>query len=138
MAIFKGKHFFWSLFLIKLQPWRNKLQYRYLPKNIVSFLRTAFFKEHVMENQVSDFSYVPELHFWNIIFCSSTLLAAKVRCSLPQWSYGKNILRNMKQSQMILCLILFQAFHWRNLKEQIAERRNFPEISIYQANLYKQ
>ena len=39
---------------------------------------------------------------------------------------------------MILCLILFPAFDWRKLKEQIAERRNFPEISINQANLYKQ
>ena len=49
----------------------------------------------------------------------------------------KKILQN-KQSQMILCLILFPAFDWRKLKEEIAERRNFPEISIYQANLYKQ
>ena len=43
----------------------------------------------------------------------------------------------MNQSQMILCLILFPAFDWRKLKEQIAERRNLLEISIYQPDLYK-
>ena len=75
MAIFKGKHFFWSLFLIKLQPWRKKLQYRYLPKNIASFLRTAFFKEHVWwktrlaifpmsRNYTFETSYFTDLRFW--------------------------------------------------------------------------
>ena len=138
MAIFKGKHFFWSLFLIKLQPWRKKLQYRYLPKNIVSFLRTGFFKEHVWWKTRLVIFPMSRNYIFETYFADTRFWRWGCDALSPQWSYGKKLLRSMKQSQMILCLILFPALDWTKLKEQIAERRNFPEISIYQANLYKQ
>ena len=48
-AMFTTKDLCWSLFLIKLQVWRNskrELQHCF-PENIVKFLRTTIFKEHV-------------------------------------------------------------------------------------------
>ena len=44
-VIFTGKHWCWSLFLVKLQAWG--LQQRYFLVNITKFLRTAFFIEHL-------------------------------------------------------------------------------------------
>ena len=40
LAIFRGKHLCWSLFLIKLQAYN-------FPVNIAKFLRTAFFIKHL-------------------------------------------------------------------------------------------
>ena len=45
LVIFKEKHLFWNLFLIKLQAWR--LQQRCFRMNIAKFLRTALFIEHL-------------------------------------------------------------------------------------------
>ena len=41
----KEKHLCWSLFLIKLQPWRSK--HRWFPVNFAIFLRAPFFIEHL-------------------------------------------------------------------------------------------
>ena len=40
-AIFRGKHVYWSLFLIKLQVCN-------FPVNIAKFLKIAFFIKHVL------------------------------------------------------------------------------------------
>ena len=43
-AIFTWKHLSWSLFLIKLQPFKKRLQYSCFPVNIAKFLRAPILK----------------------------------------------------------------------------------------------
>ena len=55
------------------------------------FKNRFFQRTRLMENQVSDFSYVPELHFRNI-FCRYTLLAVRVRRPLSTVIIWKKII----------------------------------------------
>ena len=44
LSIFTGKHLCWSLFLIKLRAFKNRLQHRCFPVTIAKFLRRTVLK----------------------------------------------------------------------------------------------
>ena len=72
-AILMGKHLYWSLFLIKLQAWRQE---RCFTVNIVTFLKATFFIDH--------FQWTPHRTFL---------------IQIPQGVLSKKFLKILKDSQ---------------------------------------